>query len=161
MIGQSSISIAHLREHPNAVPTLAAWATDEWGHLTPDRTLADRVEAFGQRMTPGTIPETLVALDGGIVIGMASIVEIDLSTHPELSPWMASVYVDAAYRGRGVGSIVVRAIMDEADKLHIERIYLITHDRMSFYRRLGWIAMERVHYRGEDVTTMFYDTSTS
>ncbi len=99
-----------------------------------------------------------VQVNGVQVIGMASIVESDLSTHPDLSPWMASVYVDAAHRGRGVGSCVVRAIMDEAKTLGIERLYLITHDQMSFYRRLGWQTMESVHYRGEVVTIMFYDT---
>ena len=51
--------------------------------------------------------------------------------------------------------------MDEAATLGIERLYLITHDRMSFYRRLGWTAMECVHYRGEDVTIMVYETGSS
>ena len=72
---------------------------------------------------------------------------------------MASVYVDAVHRGRGVGSRIVSAIMDEAKKLGIERLYLITHDQMDFYRRLGWTAIDRVHYRGEDVTVMVYDAS--
>ncbi len=157
----SSITIAHLSRYPDAVPILATWATDEWGHLNPDRTLADRVEAFALRTVPGTIPETLVAVEGGQVIGMASIVESDLTARPELSPWMAAVYVDAVHRGRGVGSLIVRSVMDEAATLGIERLYLITHDRMSFYHHLGWTAMECVHYRGEDVTIMVYDPGSS
>jgi GNAT superfamily N-acetyltransferase len=161
MSDQPGIRIAHLCEHPDAVPLLAAWGTDEWGHLNPDRTLADRVESFAQRTRPGTIPETLVAVDRDQVIGMASIVENDLSIRSDLSPWMAAVYVDASHRGRGVGSVIVRAIMDLAGESGIDRLYLLTHDRMSFYRRLGWTTMERVHYRGEDVTIMFYDTSSS
>ena len=100
----SSITVAHLSQYPDAVPILAAWATDEWGHLNPDRTLADRVESFARRTVPGMIPETLVAVEHDQVIGMASIVESDLTARPELSPWMAAVYVDAAHRGRGVGS---------------------------------------------------------
>lgn len=157
----SNITVAHLNQYADTVPLLAAWATEEWGHLNPERTLADRIESFKKRTTPGTIPETMVALDRGHVVGMASIVENDLTTRPELSPWMASVYVDPAHRGRGVGSIIVRSVMDEAATLCIERLYLITHDRMSFYRRLGWTAIERVHYRGEDVTIMVYDTVSS
>ena len=103
---------------------------------------------------PGVIPETLIALDGDQVVGTASIVENDLSSRPDLSPWMASVYVDDRYRGQGVGSQIVRAIVAEASALGVKRLYLITHDRMSFYQRLGWEEIERVHYRGEDVTVM-------
>lgn len=157
----SSITVAHLSHYPDAVPLLATWATDEWGHLNPERTLADRVEAFARRTVPGIIPETLVAVENGQVIGMASVVENDLSIRTDLSPWMAAVYVDEAQRGRGVGSAIVRAIMDLAGESRIERIYLLTHDRMSFYRRLGWTPIERVHYRGEDVTIMVYDPVSS
>lgn len=154
---EAPICIAHLAEHEESIPLLAAWGFQEWGHLTPGATLDGTVEQYRARTTPGMIPETLVALHGQRVIGMASLVENDLSLRPELTPWMASVYVDTPYRGCGVGSQIVCAVLTEAAALALERLYLITHDRMTFYRRLGWTPVERVRYRGEDVTVMRYD----
>ena len=148
--------IAYLAEYEESIPLVAAWGFQEWGHLTPGATLEGTVERFRAQTKPGMIPETLVALHGQHVIGMASLVKNDLSLRPELTPWMASVYVDTPYRGCGVGSQIVRAVLAEAAALALERLYLITHDRMTFYRRLGWTRVERVRYRGEDVTVMRY-----
>ena len=149
--------IEHLAEHVTAIPTLALWVQTEWGHLLPDATFETLAAQFEQRTTHHVIPETFVAVENDKVVGMASIVANDMSTRKELSPWLAAVYVDSGFRGRGIGSKLVLAVMQEAETLDVERIYLITPDRMSFYSRLGWKVLENTEYRGENVAIMWYD----
>jgi N-acetylglutamate synthase-like GNAT family acetyltransferase len=89
-------------------------------------------------------------------LGTASLVAHDLAERRDLSPWLAAVYVAPAARNRGVGSALVRAVMDETLVLSIEELYLFTPDKMTFYSRLGWQVLERRQHRGRDVTVMFY-----
>ena len=96
--------IEHLAEHRDVIPTLAGWVWDQWGHLLPDETLTTLTARFQQKITPRRIPEIFVALDGDAPVGMASLIEHDLDARPDLSPWLASVYVLPAYRQQGLGA---------------------------------------------------------
>jgi N-acetylglutamate synthase-like GNAT family acetyltransferase len=88
---------------------------------------------------------------------MASIIAADMTVRPELTPWLASVYVIPEARRRGVGSALVRRVMDEMDALGIDQLYLFTPDQVPFYRRLGWAPLERVRYRGKEMQVMVYE----
>jgi len=155
-MNSSSIRIENLAMHPAFAPILAAWVYAEWGHLLPQRTEEMLVAEFQQRSTPHVIPESFVAMAGDRPIGMASLIEDDMKTRPDLSPWLAAVYVLPEFRKRGVGSSLVRAMMAEAMALGVERLHLFTPDQMAFYRRLGWRTFEHTNYRGEDVVIMVY-----
>ena len=60
-------------------------------------------------------------------------------------------------RQRGIGGQLVRAVVADAKALGVPRLYLITPDRMAFYRRLGWTEQEVVEYRAESVTIMWIE----
>lgn len=146
-----------LAEHPELVPTLAIWQHEEWGYLNPAGTVADRIERLS-RHGRGGIPSTVVALsDAGEPLGSAAIIAQDMHTHTELTPWLASVYVDRPHRGRGIGSQLVERIQDEARRLGVERLYLFTPDQEALYARLGWRVRSREPYLGEDIVLMELD----
>jgi GNAT superfamily N-acetyltransferase len=151
------VRIENLAAHPALAPVLAAWVQAEWGHLLPERTEEMLVAAFRQRTAPHVIPESFVAMAGDRPVGMASLIEDDMKTRPDLSPWLAAVYVLPEFRNRGVGSRLVQAVMAEASTLGVERLYLFTPDQEAFYRRLGWRTLERTNYRGENVVIMVYE----
>ena len=151
------MTIAHLAEHTTWIPTLALWAYHEWGHLFPDETYATLMAKFAERTTDHTIPETFVALEHTVLLGMASLVKHDLPTRTELSPWLADVYVAPEWRQRGVGSKLVQVAMQEAESLGVATLYLFTPDKLEFYRRLGWRVFETTRYRGEAVTIMAWN----
>ena len=87
-------------------------------------------------------------------MGMASIDPYDMITRPDLSPWLAAVYVAPEFRHNGIGSKLVRAVMQEAVVLGLDRIYLFTPNKINFYNRLGWQFFEHAVYRGEEVVIM-------
>lgn len=137
------------------LPQISQWHHAQWGHLEEKATLERRRQHLLECSGRETIPTCFVAVEDDQVMGSASIVHNDLSSRPDLSPWLASVYVGETYRNRGVGSALVQRIVAEAQKLRVDKLYLITPDRQSFYTRLGWKSMEDVFYRGEQVTMMF------
>jgi len=152
------MEVKHLADRPEAIPTLAAWVYDQWGHwMSPDATPETLAREFEKRTIPGCIPETFVAVEGDAPLGTASLVAHDLPTRMDLSPWLAAVYVAPEFRDRGVGSALVQAVMDEAQALGVERLYLFTPEKMSFYGRLEWQVLERTKHRGRDVTVMVYE----
>ena len=148
--------ITHLAAHPECIETLANWTFQEWGARHPKLTLEGLIKAFQGRTSPGKIPESFTAMENGRAIGMASLVFQDMSIRTELSPWLAAVFTDPEFRRRGVGSLLVEAVMKDAKCLGVDTLYLFTPDQMNFYRRLDWQDQEELTYHGQQVTIMSY-----
>jgi GNAT superfamily N-acetyltransferase len=148
--------INYLSDHPEALPTLAQWQHAEWGNLRPGDTVEKRTARLWGYSKRDRIPLTVVALDGSDVLGSASLIEHDMETRMELTPWLAGVFVGEQYRRRGIGAELVRRIMTEAARLKVPLLYLYTVHSESFYAALGWKLMERTSYRGHDIVIMTY-----
>ncbi len=148
-----------IADHPDLVETVARWQWGEWGHDSDD-SLGARIASIGAQTDPDRIPTTFVALDGDEPLGSASLVTDDMSTHPELTPWLASVYVAPVARGRGVASALVRRVVQQAAALGVARLYLYTENARGLYEKLGWRAIATEHFEGSPVTIMAIDPPT-
>ena len=105
-------------------------------------------------MNVDRIPVAFVALDdAGDLVGTASLIFDDLEGDPR-NPWLASVFVPAAQRGRGIATALVGAVEGKARELGYARLYLFTTSAASLYAALGWRALERRDYRGESIQVM-------
>src|SRR6476620_9708319 len=140
------MEIASIADHLQLVPTIAKWHWDEWGHTDPDGSLESWTEGLAKRTNRDRIPTTYVTLDDDEPIASTTLVEHDMSTHLDLTPWLAGVYVKPDYRGRGVGAALVTHTTRKAAQMGVERLYLYTSSAQEFYRKLGWT----------DCTTDFY-----
>ncbi|MCG7599383.1 GNAT family N-acetyltransferase [Halomonas sp. McH1-25] len=134
--------------------TVVTWQHESWGHLNPSLTFDARYDEVCGECGPGGVPRVFVALHEGQPIGTASLIESDMTTRPQLTPWLASVFVPPEWRGQGIASRLVRRVEEEARWAGIERFYLYTPDQQALYARLGWQAYESLTYRGEAVTVM-------
>ncbi len=143
-----------LGNQPQFIPTLAQWQHAMWGHLTAGATVQARIERLANHAGEAAIPTTVVAFADASALGSASLVQNDLSSHPHLGPFLASVYVDPPHRRRGIASALVTQITAAARQLNVATLYLITPDQQSLYARLGWQPLKNLPYRGEDVTLM-------
>jgi N-acetylglutamate synthase-like GNAT family acetyltransferase len=148
------MEIHYLDGCPEHIPTLAAWHFAQWGELNPANDVAARIARFQTHLQKQTIPTTFVGCDEGILCGSASLVAQDLDIRPQLSPWLASVYVDPNQRSRGIGRQLVERVMQEARALRVPNLYLFTLDREAFYASLGWEAIERTTYREKPIIIM-------
>ncbi|MFN2129375.1 MAG: GNAT family N-acetyltransferase [Anaerolineae bacterium] len=147
------VRIEYLADYPEHIPVLAQWHYAQWAYLDVGVSAAQRAAVL-RKHGRDTVPMTLVALSGDTLLGSASLIQHDMDTRMDLSPWLASVYVDPPYRERGIGSALVEAIVDRAERLGFSALYLFTPDRAPFYERLGWHILEHTIYRGYAQTVM-------
>ena len=148
------MTIEYLADYPEAIPTLAGWQHAEWGHVRPGDTAEKRAVRLQGWSNRDCIPLTVVALEGNDVLGSASLIEHDMETRMELTPWLAGVFVGEPYRRRGIGAQLVRRIMEETRKLKVPLLYLYTVHSERFYAALGWKLMERTTYREHKIVIM-------
>lgn len=146
--------IRYLSDNTSEVSRVAHWIYQEWGHLVEGRTYETDYIKVNQSLSPNEIPMTLVCYLDGELVGTAGIDHSDMSTHPEFTPWMVSVYVAPPFRKKGIGTALCQRIMDEFLRLGIKTAYLFTPDQENLYARLGWKTILREEYRGEQVAVM-------
>ena len=78
----------------------------------------------------------LILLDNDILVGFISIFPTDGEERTDLSPWYATMYVKEEYRGKGYSKILNNAIIAEAKKRKISRLYLKT-ELENYYEKFG------------------------
>lgn len=148
------MKIINLATAPEHIPTIAAWHQAQWGYLNPGGTVESRIERMQRYLKGAPMPAMYICIDGKHLVGTAALVESDMDSHPELSPWLASVYVNPDYRKRGVGAALVKHVVSQAKAHGVSPLYLFTPDQSKFYRELGWQFIAQESYRGGDATLM-------
>lgn len=152
--------IANVADHPDLIDTVARWHFDEWGHHDPGGSVQSWADHLRRRTNRDRIPATYIALNGDgedELCGTVLLVQHDMSTHPELSPWVGGVYVNPAHRGKGIASALVRHAVQQATTMGVTRLYLFTESARGLYEKLGWQAIVEEEYQGEPVTIMAID----
>jgi len=138
-----AFTISDLRQRPEFFDSVADRIWQEWwqpnGH--PLDYIRGRLEE-NLRDTP--IPLALVAHDGSTFLGTASVIASDLDERPELTPWVAAVWVEESARGHGIGAALVDTATRACFAFGFARAYLCARVRMTrFYEGLGWTILER------------------
>lgn len=149
-----SYSIEYLGDNQIHLRELAELQHQQWSHFEPDEDLAGRIERLATHCHREQVPCEFVAVRAGELLGSASLVECDMQTRKDLTPWLASVLVKPEHRHQGIASSLVRRVEEEARRLEVRRMYLFTPDAMELYRKLGWKDVEQCSYMGEAVTIM-------
>jgi N-acetylglutamate synthase-like GNAT family acetyltransferase len=152
-----SLNLYNLIERPEHLLTLAQWHHHQWSFINPGLTLEDRIGRMRDHLEPQPVPTTLVLEADGHLIGSAALIESDMDTHPEWTPWLASVYVAPPYRQLGFGSRLIEAIVDFANQQGLQNLYLFTPDKMNYYQKRGWSICQEEIYRKVPVTVMTID----
>ena len=146
--------IAHLKDHPEYLLTIAAWHFNEWRQLYPQDTLDSFTADLENTMAGGILPSTWLLMADGELLGSASILQQDLDSHPQLSPWLANVYIRADQRGRGLGRYLLEGVLQRARDAGLTSLYLFTEDQMALYQRLGFHITEQYHCNGRPIVIM-------
>ena len=148
------MKIEYLADHPEFIPELAELHFAEWSYLNPGESLEGKAEYLRSICGRKGVPSFVIAVKGTRLIGSASLIAHDMDNRPDLTPWLADVFVKPAYRGQGVATSLIQRIEAEAKSAGITRLYLYTPDAAELYRRLGWNTVEACRYNGVDVLIM-------
>lgn len=132
------VHFVNLADRLDLVDLVSRWRWQEWNRDKPFEYIRYSALHNTQR---DRIPMTFVAMLQDQPIGMVSLWMNDLACRQDLHPWLASLYVDEAYRNRGIGRQLQVHATSAARELGYARIYLIT-DLVGYYERLGWAFLE-------------------
>lgn len=149
-----ALLVQHIAEHPEHIWTLAKWFQEEWDYQHPELTIEARARELELKQSTMELPMTLIAFRDGQLVGTYSLDLDDMTTHRHLSPWLANVYVAEPFRGRGIGTLLMKDGLVRAKELKIPTLYLLTADLADWYESFGWQTIEKVMYCGELETVM-------
>ena len=158
------MQIELLAGHHHLGPLLAEWHFAEWGHLYPTGVWNTEIAmAEFERMASATsVDRTWVAFDGETrrtqdVLGSVSLMASDdLAGYEHLTPWLASMFVAPAARGRGVASALVEHLMAAAREDGYDAVHLFTSGQAEFWAARGWRTLAEVTIAGHPAVVMMY-----
>ena len=91
------------------------------------------------------IPQTFVALIDSIPVGTYQLsMSDDLDHRPDIYPWLANVYVDEQYRGKGICRELMNSVQKNANQINIKELFLYTK-HFGLYEKFGWEYVEEIN----------------
>ena len=105
------------------------------------------------------VPLLLVALakESGDFLGTITLDEEDMSIRRELKPWLSDLLVVPLFRGQGVASILVSALIMMCRAMKIRTLYLWVEREENFFSNRGFKRLQpgRLEYAGSMVALMY------
>jgi GNAT superfamily N-acetyltransferase len=149
--GQLTITCAARR--PDLVPVVSGWLWREWWQ---DRGLsADATRAlYSKGQVEVGAPQTLILLADDVAVGTASLALHDLEERPDLSPWLAGVFVIPEMRGRGCARRLLAAFDEVCCAATIKTAWLYTTSAGGLYLKAGWRVAQTVERPGRRPVTL-------
>jgi predicted N-acetyltransferase YhbS len=138
------VTIAHLLEYPQHLDAVAQMIHREfWVDVENGMSVEDLSAHLHTATDTKQIPLCLIARVDGRLVGTVNLIENDDTKRTLLKPWLAAMVVQAEFRGQGIGSMLVKALLAEARAMQLSTLYFGT-DGPGFYTRLGAVEHEFV-----------------
>ena len=134
-----TIRVVHLFDVPELAATLEDWFIHEWAPWYGPGGQGDAHADLAACHDRNALPICLVALNvEGEPLGTAALKAQSAGSELGVGPWLAAVLVHREHREKGVGSLLVEAIENEAERLGFDAIYTSTDVAMAILERRGW-----------------------
>jgi GNAT superfamily N-acetyltransferase len=138
-----SLAVTTIAKRPDLLPIVAEWLWREWWERR-GRTLAETQAIYATCCAGIGAPQTFVLLSGDIPIGTATLARKDLEERPDLTPWLAGVFVVPGARGHGCVRHLLTAFDEACRAASIETSWLYTNTAERIYLRAGWTVAELI-----------------
>ncbi len=129
----ADIKIISVRNYPDYYNDAVNYFSGKWGI---DRRIYENSIADGI-ITKNPLPRWYLMLKDKDIIGGFGLVENDLMSRKDLSPWLCALYVEESERGGALGSRLLECGRYEAYDLGFDKVYLCT-DHIGYYEKYGW-----------------------
>lgn len=135
-----NFEICNAKEHQEYIEEVATLTQQEWGkcRLTDEEfetKVKNKIDNIKRKLNEKDYCKLLLVFRQELV-GFVSIFPNDCDERPDLTPWYATMFVKEEYRKIGCSKILNDAILQEAKKRGIKRLYLKTN-LDNYYERFG------------------------
>lgn len=144
------MEIINLKEQPEWTEAAAVWFHLKW-EIAQEEYEKSIEES---QKTQGTIPRWYLITDNREIIAGVGVIANDFHKRKDLTPNLCALYVEEAYRDRGIAGELLRHVCGEMARLGTDTLYLVT-DHTSFYERYGWEFFGMVEEEGGHLTRMY------
>ncbi len=132
----TNFKVFHLFELPHLrIPVATLIHNEFWSDVagaSPDL-MAKRLEMAG---TDDLLPFCRIATVNDEPVGVVNLIDYD-DPNPRVGrPWLAGLVVIPDWRGQGLGSMLVKSVLEDAIRLGETEVFLGT-DSPKFYEKLG------------------------
>lgn len=135
------------------IKLIAHWYLMEWS--IPSK---DTIESLSRLPTTGLPFQIVMSLGGKPVATGGLYHNVNLhKIEPRFKvfgPWLSVIYTTKGHRQKGLGTLLCKKVEEMARGQNVKKIYLYTHTAESMYKKLGWVEMERIQYKGKDTAVM-------
>lgn len=149
------MQIKRLFDNPDYLAQLTDLLFIEWSSL-PSWSEKQQIQArLIERNSSDDCQGTLVMIDTeNTLVAAGSLICYELNDNPQRVHWLGEIITQSSHRGQGLGTLIVKGLIQHAHEHNIAELWLYTPDMQSFYRKLGWVDEEARIVSGESVTVM-------
>jgi len=144
--------IVAVSDRPALASLVARWRVEAFFDYPGGYTVEEMTRLI---LAPPVGPkETFVLFEDDQPAGTAGLVRTDLETRPDLTPWLAGLFVEPRFRGRGYATALVRRVEAFAQAASVPVLWLYTLSAEPLYSRLSWQRVGIEQERGHEVVLM-------
>lgn len=144
----TTLCVTTIRKRPDLLPIVAEWLWREWWEQK-GRTLEQTQAIYGDCIAERGAPQTFVLLEGERPVGTVTLARKDLDERPDLTPWLAGVFVIPDRRGRGYVHHLFTEFERACRAASVEVAWLYTNTAERVYLRAGWERVEVIQRPGK------------
>lgn len=138
----ATVTVEPVARHRELLPLVAQWFIAEWptwyGPDGPGDVDAD-LKSFAA--SEDTLPIGMLGFEDGVPIGAGSLKVESIPSHKHLSPRAGGGFVLPERRGRGVGAVLLHALVKKANDLGYSHVYCGTSTSESRLTRAGSVSV--------------------
>lgn len=134
---------------------ICQWQWQWWGEKT-GLNWNRLVQFMEHSLLEERVPLTIAVEIEEELIGYYQLQMNNLKVRPDYYPWLANVYLDEKWRGKGFFRRMVEDVPRLMGEIGLSEIYVLTK-KEGFYEQYGWEEVERANdYRADDLLRIIY-----
>lgn len=150
------MTVSFLADKKQFIPTIAQWYFNEWGRLTPSRSLEDiAIKVSAMAESRATLPLSFVLHDDDELLAVAELKFHEHPDFPDYKHWLGGVFVPPDKRGKGYSNIILPHTFRHAKSVGISSLYLqCEQHNIDLYLKHDFEVVHRMNDDGVEKAVM-------
>lgn len=128
----NKLQIIDAHDFEGGIDAAICYIHSKWGSERNLNFYRDAIIHYGEYL-----PRFFLLCDASKIIGCGALLISDFASRHDLWPWYACHYIEAEYRGKALGTMLLDHAINLAAEADYKHVYLSTdHDR--YYEKYGW-----------------------